>query len=159
MRASKERWKENIAVLLLLGLIGLFVGLGAYTFQYSKGFSYLSNSPKACLNCHIMGDQYNSWTKSSHHAVASCNDCHTPHSFPQKYLTKLENGWNHSKAFTLQNYDDPIRIRPVNLTRLQNNCIQCHEVAVGEITGHGNINVGDYRCTSCHRSVGHMSLD
>jgi cytochrome c nitrite reductase small subunit len=85
----------------LMGTIGLLAGLGGYTFYYAHGASYFSNDPRACVNCHIMREQYDGWQKSSHHAVATCNSCHTPHEVIPKYLTKLENGFWHSKGFTL----------------------------------------------------------
>jgi len=138
---------------------GALVGLGLYTFRYAEGLAYLSNDPKACMNCHVMREQYDSWVKGSHHAAATCNDCHVPHSFPEKYLTKMENGWNHSKKFTLQNFHEPIRIRPENLKRLQHNCVDCHSTLVSEIAAHRDVEMGTARCTECHRSVGHMALD
>jgi cytochrome c nitrite reductase small subunit len=137
--------------------LGLIVGLGAYTFRYAEGLSYMSNDPKACMNCHIMREHYDSWVKSSHRTAATCNDCHVPHTFPEKYVGKFRNGWNHSKAFTLQNFPEPIRIRPNNLRALQHNCIACHTVAVSEIAGHRDVELGAARCTDCHRSVGHLS--
>lgn len=134
------------------------IGAGIFTFIYAKGYSYLSNDPKACVNCHIMSDAYDSWVKSSHHQAASCNDCHVPHGFPAKYIGKALNGWNHSKAFTLQNFPEPIRIRPHNLKTLQNNCVDCHQTLVMDIAGHSGKGA-ESRCTECHRSVGHMHLD
>src|SRR5688572_17989710 len=71
---------SNVLALLLSVAIGGAAGLGAYTFMYAKGASYLTNNPAACANCHIMNDQYDGWIKSSHRSVAGCNDCHTPHS-------------------------------------------------------------------------------
>lgn len=56
------------------------VGLGAYTFIYAKGYSYLTNDPAACANCHVMQAQYDGWMKSSHHSVATGNDCSVGHS-------------------------------------------------------------------------------
>jgi cytochrome c nitrite reductase small subunit len=106
-----------------------------------------------------MREHYESWNKSSHHYAATCNDCHTPHHPALKMLAKARNGWNHSKAFTLQNYPEPIRITPHNLEALQHNCVECHEAIVGEIVAHKGINEKNMRCTECHRSVGHMSLD
>ena len=137
--------------IVLALLIGAFAGLGAYTFQFAKGLAYLSNDPAACANCHIMNDQFDSWLKSSHHGRAVCNDCHTPHNFIGKWITKAENGWNHSVKFTLQNFAEPIRIRPANADRLQSNCISCHASFVNDIR-HGN---GDVTCTRCHANVGH----
>jgi cytochrome c nitrite reductase small subunit len=51
---------------VLLGIaIGLAVGIGGYTFIYAKGYSYLTNDPAACANCHIMNEHYAGWLKSS----------------------------------------------------------------------------------------------
>ena len=77
---------------------GILLGVAGYTFHYAKGTSYLSNNPLACVNCHVMQEHYDSWVKSSHRAIATCNDCHVPHTFPEKYLAKLINGWNHSNS-------------------------------------------------------------
>mgnify|MGYP000564823002 CR=1 FL=1 len=43
---------------------GAAAGIGAFTFVYAKGFSYLSTDPRACVNCHIMSQQYEAWLKS-----------------------------------------------------------------------------------------------
>ena len=94
--------------------IGTALGVGAYTFRYAEGLSYFSNDPKACVNCHVMREHFDTWQKASHHAVATCNDCHLPHDFVSKYLAKAENGFFHSKAFTLQDFPEPIRIKPRN---------------------------------------------
>ena len=127
-------------------LVGLMLGVGAYTFHFAEGLSYFSNDPNACANCHIMRDYLDSWQKSSHHARAVCNDCHAPHSLLGKLWTKTDNGWNHSVKFTLQNFREPLRIRPVNARRLQENCVRCHAELVSEIQG---------SCTQCHAGVGH----
>src|SRR5512134_161926 len=102
---------RNVALLALFGMVGLLVGVGSYTFYYAQGASYLSNDPRACVNCHIMRPQYDGWQKSSHHFVATCNDCHVPHDFVRKYLTKGENGFWHSYGFTFQNFHEPIQMR------------------------------------------------
>jgi cytochrome c nitrite reductase small subunit len=154
-RGRVEAWGPWILCITVGGL----AGLGLYTFQYAEGLAYLSNNPAACMNCHVMREHYDSWVKASHHAAATCNDCHVPHTFPEKYLSKSENGWNHSRKFTLQNFAEPIRIRPANLQRLQHNCIECHQTAVSEIAGHRDVELGQARCTDCHRSVGHLALD
>jgi cytochrome c nitrite reductase small subunit len=139
---------------LLAGLVGLLGGVGAYTFYYAQGFSYLSNNPEVCINCHIMRDQYDGWLKAGHHAHATCNDCHLPHGLAGKYLAKAENGFRHSKAFTFQDFPEPIRIRPGNARILNENCRDCHARLVRGITAH----VTDTReldCVRCHDSVGH----
>jgi len=63
---------------LLSALLGVMVGLGIFTFRLAEGFSYFTNDPNACANCHIMRDYLDFWQKSSHHARAACADCHTP---------------------------------------------------------------------------------
>lgn len=151
---------KQVSWIALLGClaVGAAAGLGLYTFRYAKGLSYLSNDPRACMNCHVMREYFESWTAGSHHAVAACNDCHVPHALIPKYLTKIDNGYHHSAKFTLQNFAEPIRIRPVNLAKLQQNCVHCHEGMVGNILAHRATDA-QARCTMCHRSVGHLSLD
>ncbi len=127
-------------------LTGLMLGLGAYTFHFAQGLSYFSNDPEACANCHVMRDYLDSWQKSGHHGWAVCNDCHTPRALPAKLWTKLDNGWNHSVKFTLQNFAEPLRLRPVNLDRLLDNCRRCHAGLVQEVGG---------ECLPCHAGVGH----
>src|SRR5688572_27523561 len=62
--------------LVLAVLVGLVVGIGFFIFVYAEGFSYFSTDPVACVNCHVMREEYDSWQKASHHAVAKCVDCH-----------------------------------------------------------------------------------
>lgn len=135
--------------------LGCLAGAGAYTFHYGHGTSYLSSDPKACVNCHIMRDQYDSWRKASHHAAALCVDCHLPQALIGKWIAKSENGWNHSKAFTLQDFHEPIAINPKNSRILQDNCVRCHEGVVSPIAHGGATGAKAISCVSCHRAVGH----
>lgn len=146
----------SFAALALCVLVGVFLGLSSYTFYYAQGASYLSNDPAACVNCHIMRDEYDGWQKASHHAAATCNDCHTPHDLVGKYMTKASNGYHHSKGFTLQDFKEPIRIKRGNALALENNCLRCHTSLVQEITGHRRTNDDDlFGCVRCHQDVGH----
>ena len=150
----------SVAALVLCVLAGVALGAGAFTVHYAEGFSYLSNDPKACVNCHVMREQYDGWQKASHHAVATCNDCHVPHEMVAKYLVKAENGFWHSKGFTLQDFPEPIRLRPVSLNILQANCVYCHHDLVNDILGHGSAGASPSRnettdCVHCHAAVGH----
>src|SRR5690349_7657484 len=99
--------KLTLALSLMVGVIA---GTGGYAFIYAKGYSYLSNDPAACANCHVMRAQYDAWIKSSHHSVAACNDCHTPHNPIGKYAVKANNGFFHSFYFTTGKYPDNIEI-------------------------------------------------
>lgn len=140
---------------LLSIMLGVCGGLAGYTFYYAKGASYLSNDPRACVNCHIMNEQYEGWQKSSHHAVATCNDCHVPHGFFGKYLSKMENGYHHSRAFTLQNFHEPISIKPRNARILAENCVKCHQPLVEDIVHSYKDPEKPPDCVRCHGDVGH----
>ena len=154
-----RRWIKcfglSVPVLVLCIVAGVALGTGAFTVRYAEGFSYLSNDPKACVNCHIMREQYDGWQKASHHAVATCNDCHVPHEMVAKYLVKAENGFWHSKGFTLQDFPEPIRLRPVSLKILQANCVHCHHDLVNDILGHSSTGNETTNCVHCHAAVGH----
>ena len=145
----------SLPALALCAALGFLLGLGGYTFWYAEGGSYFSNDPRACVNCHVMRDAYDGWQKASHHAVATCNDCHVPHDFLGKYLAKAENGFWHSKGFTLQDFHEPIHIKPGNAGILRENCVGCHRDLVGEILGHGPADDGTNNCVRCHGAVGH----
>jgi len=147
----------NKMTILLAVLLGLLVGTGAFTFKYAEGLSYFSTDPKACMNCHIMTPQYDSWQKSSHHNIG-CVDCHLPHTFVAKYIAKAENGYHHSKAFTTQEFQEPIMIKEKNSRILQHNCVDCHDDMVHELFNR-NVNDPDaVSCVHCHASVGHGEL-
>jgi cytochrome c nitrite reductase small subunit len=141
-------------LLVTAGLLGVLAGLGAFTFWYGQGASYLSSDPRACANCHIMADQYASWTASSHSAQAGCVDCHLPHGPVSKWISKAENGWFHSVAFTLQNFDEPIRIKARNRAIVQRNCVGCHQGMVHELLP-GTRGGESVTCMHCHADVGH----
>jgi cytochrome c nitrite reductase small subunit len=136
-------------------IIGLVIGIGAFTFRYAEGTSYFSTDPKACANCHIMNDQYASWAKGPHHDGARCIDCHLPHDFVDKYLAKASNGYHHSKGFTLQDFHEPILIKPRNAAILQASCLRCHGDFVHDVLLGGGEGRDELRCTHCHRGVGH----
>jgi cytochrome c nitrite reductase small subunit len=145
----------SVPALVLCALVGAVLGTGAFTARYAEGTSYLSNDPKACVNCHIMRDQYDGWQKASHHAVATCNDCHVPHETVPKYMVKAEDGIWHSKGFTLQDFHEPIRIRPSSAKVLQVNCVTCHRDLVNDILGHDPAGGDATNCVHCHAAVGH----
>ena len=147
-------------------LVGAFAGLGAFTFSYANGLAYLSNNPATCANCHIMNDEFDSWRKGPHHAVATCNDCHVPNSFPDKYIAKARNGYHHSLGFTFQPsspdepgartvFVEPIRIKDTNSQILQDNCLHCHGDFVHTIVRGSTWAENSIRCVHCHQAAGH----
>ena len=141
---------RHVFAALLIAIPGILVGVSGYTFVYAKGYSYLLNDPKACVNCHVMRDNYDAWQLSPHR-FATCNDCHVPHHFAGKYATKAEHGMRHSYVFT---FGDPqvIRIKPSGRAIVESNCVRCHAMTVSSIL-HGGEN--NHRCFDCHQGMGH----
>ena len=151
---------HNKLLLITAILIGAAIGLGGYTFVYAKGYSYISNDPGACANCHIMDEHFDAWQKASHHSVATCNDCHTPHdSLLDKYVVKAKNGFWHSLYFTSGDFPYPIRITEPNHEVVEGACRYCHET-VALTVDHGISGEAEdgetVDCTHCHRYVGHL---
>jgi cytochrome c nitrite reductase small subunit len=147
--------KVNLSLLMVI--LGAAWGLGLFTFNYAEGFSYFSSDPKACINCHIMNDNYNSWTKSSHHAAATCVQCHLPSEMPGKLIAKAINGYYHSTGFTLMNFKEPIMIKESNKKILQQNCLNCHGAVVHDLVKSATTDHDAIDCIHCHVGVGHGS--
>lgn len=146
---------EWIGISLAVSL-GLALGLIAYTFHYAKGSSYLTNDPAACMNCHVMKEQYDGWSRSSHRTAATCNSCHAPSGFVGKYVSKAENGFWHSFAFTTGRFKDHIRIKPRNLAIVEQSCRNCHQGVIHSIEPGGREPSQRLSCVNCHSGVGHM---
>ena len=147
------------SILVFLIAIGMFV----YMLNISKALSYLSADPKACINCHVMNTSYATWQHSSHARDVTCIQCHLPvGSTVDKYLAKMRDGWNHSRAFTMNTYAQRIQISDHAAERVQKNCVTCHAVVTGTIransdhyhdfTGKAQV---DRKCWECHRDVPH----
>lgn len=162
-RPRSRGWRLDrlgIAAVAAAGMLGVLGGLGSFTFGYGEGASYLSNDPTSCINCHVMQPQFESWTKSSHHAVATCNDCHLPHDPVGKWVTKADNGFFHSLAFTTGDFPEPIRIKDRNRRVTQSTCLHCH----GDLVDHMHPGPGTTAaaseitlCIHCHADVGHAA--
>jgi cytochrome c nitrite reductase small subunit len=102
-----------------------------------------------------MNDQYASWSKSSHHAAARCVDCHLPHELLPKLVAKASNGWHHSKGFTLEDFHEPILIKPPNARILQESCLSCHGDLVHTLVRGATTGEQSVECVHCHKHVGH----
>ena len=107
---------------------GVLCGLGSYTLYASRAWTYLSDDPATCVNCHIMGPYYATWNHSSHSRNATCNDCHVPHENAEVIMN------NCIRCHTQLNTEF------VNTGRID------HEMAMA---GEGKA------CWDCHREVPH----
>lgn len=154
-RRTETAWYRPKAAGLILAIgIGAVIGVGGYTFVFAHGASYLTNDPPACAHCHVMGNHLDAWVKSSHHAVAVCNDCHTPQALLPKLWVKARNGFNHSWAFTTGRFPEPLRITAANREVTEQACRTCHEEIVHAIDPAPS---REHRldCIRCHADVGH----
>ena len=148
--------KSSRLVFLASLVLGVPAGVGAFTFGYAKGFSYLSTDPRACINCHVMNEQYDAWEKSGHRHVATCVDCHLPHDGIRKWIAKADEGFRHSSAFTLQNFKEPIEITPADRQHVLENCVRCHADLVQAIHSSGTTADRELDCLRCHAHAGHI---
>jgi cytochrome c nitrite reductase small subunit len=156
-------WKRRYWKLAAAILLGTVIGLGVFTFGYAKGYSYLGHDPAACANCHVMSEHFAAWTKGSHHTVATCNDCHAPHTVVGKFAVKAKNGFWHSFYFTTGGYPDPLRITEGNRKVTEETCRYCHQQITEAIdspaANHGAAGASREKqpmsCARCHRYVGH----
>lgn len=155
---AKRSWSfGSVAAVMAVFAVGAFIGLAFYTFVYAKGFSYLSTDPAACINCHIMDEEYDAWLAGPHANAATCSDCHLPHdNIVNKYYVKAENGFMHGLKFTTGWHPENIEIREVSLNVTNDACIYCHGDFTEDIR-HQGAGAADEElsCVRCHSGVGH----
>lgn len=147
--------------LYVIIMVGIIAGLSLYILYISNATAYLSNDPRACVNCHVMNVHYASWQRGSHARVATCNDCHVPQdNFFRTYWFKANDGLRHATYFTMRWEPQVIQIKEAGKEAVQGNCIRCHSnnihpVALRAIS---NKNVADQTeryCWECHRNTPH----
>jgi len=139
------RWRFPFLV-----VIGAFLGIFLFLLYVSNAGSYLSDNPKACVNCHIMAPQYATWVHSSHRQYTHCN----------KYYFKAKDGLRHATLFTLRMEPQVIHIKLAGQRVVQNNCVRCHQsLLVDEPIQMLTAATHQYRlsqpCWSCHRETPH----
>jgi cytochrome c nitrite reductase small subunit len=137
---------------VFVGVIALLAVavVGAYTTEFT---TYLGNNPTTCNNCHVMDAAYEGWFHGSHKEWTTCAECHTPHAFIPKYITKAVSGYHHVTAFSFGNIPHAIRAKEESREVIQENCIRCHEETVDSILM-GEMAFDRY-CFECHRTVAH----
>jgi len=155
----------NKVILPIFVMGGLFAGLSVYIVYMSRAYSYLSDDPSACVNCHVMIPYYQSWSRSSHTQWANCNDCHTPQSnIISKYIFKMQDGLYHSAVFTVKGEPQAIRPRTASYNVIMENCIRCHTQLNTEFVKTGMITYSEAKkgkgkaCWDCHAQVPHTRI-
>lgn len=155
LRPPRE-WR--IVVMLLLGIL---IGLVLFILHAARATSYLSDDPKACVNCHVMAPQFATWERGSHVKVTNCNDCHVPQdNFINKYLFKASDGLRHSFMFTFRLEPQVIQIKHAGKKAVQQNCIRCHSnvihpISLRAISAKSIIEEEERYCWDCHRETPH----
>lgn len=135
--------------------LGALAGLGLSTAHISRAASYMSDAPETCTNCHVMFPAYTTWQHSSHREVATCNDCHVPHTnFAATYAFKAQDGMRHSAIFTARAEPQVIRLSRGAVPVIEDNCRRCHTAVVDDVAIKMHA-TGDQRCWDCHRDVPH----
>ncbi len=151
-----KQWRYHVIILL-----GILTGLGLFVLQISNAFSYLSDDPKTCVNCHVMYPQYATWERGSHSRGVTCNDCHVPqNNFMAKYLFKANDGLRHATYFTMRWEPQVIQIKEAGKRAVHDNCVRCHSNLIHPIAlrSISNKNVEDQTekyCWDCHRETPH----
>ena len=142
----------RVPVLLVLGVA---CGLAATILKISKATSYLSDDPKAFINCHVMSTEYATWERGNHGKRAVCNDCHVPHdNVISKYAFKARDGSYHSFMFTFRLEPQVIKMHAPGRRVVQANCIRCHDRTVHYVDLDRPVDDNN-SCWRCHRDVPH----
>lgn len=162
MKNRFSAWLRNLLTLAFIppgwrlptfAMLGVAAGLGLLTVRISEMPSYLSDDPRACINCHIMRPQYATWEHSGHREVAVCNDCHVPHdSVLRKYAFKAKDGLRHAAIFTMRGEPQAIQATASSAAVIQANCLRCHQRQLRNaflLTRSGRA------CTDCHPDIPH----
>ncbi|MCK5907974.1 MAG: cytochrome c nitrite reductase small subunit [Flavobacteriales bacterium] len=142
-------------------IVGSMIGMGGYLMKISNVTSYLGDDPKTCVNCHVMTPRDNTWERSSHKNVATCNDCHVPHdNVFRKYYFKAMDGMRHAAMFTLRMEPQSITMHEAGQVVVQENCVRCHSNQVRDyklesIVPDSEVHRTDRQCWECHREVPH----
>ncbi len=151
-----DSWKLPVIIVL-----GIFIGIGAFTFHLSKAPSYLSDEPQTCVNCHIMAPEYATWAHSAHREYTNCNECHVPHNnIFNHYFFKAKDGLRHATIFTLRAEPQVIEIKSAGSKVVHNNCIRCHSDLINDTKmmrpeyAHNDLRK-ERKCWECHRETPH----
>jgi len=157
---KNSKFAAVAATVAAVAALGMFI----YLVSISRATSYLSDNPKACINCHVMNSQYATWQHSAHARYAKCIDCHLPggHGLAT-YVAKATDGLHHAWAFTLNQFGQRAHISEGGKKRVQANCVACHARIVDTLVSnrdrfHDFTNPqasGDTLCWSCHRETPH----
>lgn len=135
----------------IYGLAGVALGMALLLVRIANAGSYLSDEPRACVNCHVMTDAYASWQRGSHARVAVCVDCHVPHgSLLAKYAYKAQDGMKHSYVFTARGEPQVLDLSERAVPVVRENCVRCHAEQLMMVRLASSL---ERPCWACHEGV------
>ena len=101
-----------------------------------------------------MTPQYEAWQKSGHRHTAILRRV-SPAARRDRQVggEGQSGGFRHSLAFTLQNFKEPIEIKPRDRDIVRVNCVRCHAALVHGVAASPARQ--DLDCLHCHAAAGH----
>ncbi|MCD8511217.1 MAG: NapC/NirT family cytochrome c [Bacillus sp. (in: Bacteria)] len=146
----KKWWKERNNKLLLMTLVGAFLGIVLYVSTVT--IIQATDTPEFCSSCHVMDTVYESFTNSPHSRL-DCNDCHAPtDTFVNRMTFKAKAGLGHiyMNTFGANNIPDVLHATEDSVEVINDNCISCHQHTIQNVA-HDSKGT----CMDCHRHVPH----
>ena len=148
---------QNPVVVGICALFAFVAGGTLFAFINAEGFLMLTDSPKACVQCHIMGDVYESYIKGDHARQAGCVDCHLPHDTIGYWSKKAYHGLKHGFYFTIGGNPANLDAAAMTHSDVNNQCAYCHaDLSHNAINATLGQEQEQLDCLRCHRGVGHM---
>ena len=123
---------QTIQGILLGAIIGIAVGIGAYTLRMPR-VVLPDRQPGGLRQLPRHARTIRRLAQVVAPRGRDLQQCHTPADFIGKYATKASNGFWHSFYFTTGGYEDNIQIRPHSREITEQACRKCHEEIVGAI--------------------------
>jgi len=141
--------KSRLFWLILLVLVVVGAGLGAFLgFGPPKLFAK-SESPEFCGSCHVMESRYEAWFHAGAHRRVKCVDCHLPNDNVVHHLAgKMFDGGQEFLAFHTGRFPEDIRLSNHGAKVLRENCLRCHSETMARVNE-------DRNCWFCHRQLRH----
>lgn len=136
----------------LVATVGMACGFLSFAAVRAGAVAYLSNEPSACAGCHLMRPRHDSWSRSGHKMVASCNDCHAAHSGATRFVSQGMSGLRHATVDTLDEDSAASLANRTTKETVEAACRRCHHRVVGAMLARAGDKAS---CVSCHESVGH----
>lgn len=156
-RRERRTWSPRfLAALVAMSAACTMLGLVMYTFVYAKEAFVSSSDPTACINCHIMEEQYHGWTADSFQWPPALIAIYLTDNIVHKYFVKAENGFYARPEVHDRMASENIEARDVSLAVTNEACLYCHADITSDMRHLGTAQDGEiFDCVRCHAGIGH----